>query len=82
MVDNGQYNTAVASCEATARDHGHVLGVLYPVAEQFHASVCEVCGAIGWVTRPGGEERWRVGGGALRQDCPGEEWDEGIHHGA
>jgi hypothetical protein len=31
-----------------------------------------------WVARTGHEEGWRVGGGALSQDCPGEELEEGL----
>lgn len=74
MVDAEQYDAAVARCEAIAKDHGHVLGAWYPVDEQLHASMCDECGKMAWVIRPGNEERWRVGGDALRQDCAGEEW--------
>ena len=28
-----------------------------------------------WVTRPGRETRWRIGGAALEQDCAQEEQD-------
>lgn len=82
MTDDGQYDDAVARCEAAARDHGHVLGVWYPVDKRLHASMCEECGEMVWVARPGNEERWRVGGEALRHYCPGKEREEGIYHGA
>ncbi len=47
MNDDEQPAGAVAGCEATARDRGHALGFWYSVAEQFHASLCEVCGVMG-----------------------------------
>ncbi len=45
MNDNEQHT--VARCEARARDHGHTLRVWYPVDERLHASLCEICGAMG-----------------------------------
>ncbi len=75
MNDNGQYESAVARCEASAGNHGHALGVWYPVDERvFHASLCEVCGTMAWVTRPGYEKHWRIGGSALGQDCLEDDW--------
>ena len=62
MNDNEQHT--VARCEARARDHGHAQRVWYPVDERLHASLCEICGAMGWVARSGDEERWRIGAGA------------------
>lgn len=82
MTGGGQYDDAVARCETAARNHGHALGVWYPVDERLHASMCEECGEMVWLARPGNEEGWRVGGEALRQDCPGEEGEGGIHRGA
>jgi hypothetical protein len=35
--------------------------------------MCEVCGAMVLVARPGGEERWRTGGKAFEQGCLEEE---------
>jgi hypothetical protein len=79
MSSNVQhYDAAVARCEALASDHGHFLSPWYPVDERLHASLCEECGAMVWVARTGHEEGWRVGGGALSQDCPGEELEEGL----
>ena len=75
MDANEQYRATVARCEATARDHAHTVGVWYHVSDQLHASVCAVCCAMVWVTRPGQEKRWRIGGAALEQDCPQEEQD-------
>jgi hypothetical protein len=72
MDGNEQYSAAVARCEAAAREHGHTLDVWYHVSEELHASVCAVCGAMVWVTRPGHEKRWRIGGVALEQECPEE----------
>jgi hypothetical protein len=72
------YDAAVARCEALASDHGHALNLWYPVDERLQASLCEECGAMVWVSRPGHDEGWRVGGGALWQDCPGEELEEGL----
>ncbi len=83
MVNDGQYDAAVASCEATARDHGHLVSAWHPVDGQLHASLCEECGDMVWVTRSGNEERWRVGGGALSRYCSsGEGREENIHHSA
>ena len=64
-----QYTVMVARCESTARQTGHTLDVWYPVSEQLRASLCKICGAMVWVTRPGNEQRWRIGGTALQQDC-------------
>lgn len=76
MNDNEQYESAVARCEASARNHGHTLGAWYPIDEQFfHASLCEVCSAMAWITRPGYEKHWRIGGSALEQeDCLEDDW--------
>lgn len=67
--DNEQYAATVAGCETAARSRGHALGAWYPVDERLHAALCEVCGAMVWVSLSGGEERWRRGGAALEQDC-------------
>jgi hypothetical protein len=29
-----------------------------------------LCGAMVWVTRPGQEKHWRIGGTALEEECP------------
>ena len=72
--DNGrQYAAAVERCETAAKSHGHALGVWHIVDERLHASLFEFCDAMAWLTRPGYEERWRVGGTALEQDCLEEE---------
>ena len=68
-----QYDTAATRCEATASEHGHALSTWYPVGERLHAALCEECGDIGWVSRSGDEEGWRVGGRALSRGCPGEQ---------
>ena len=75
------FMTAVSECEATARDHGHAPGVWNPVDERLHAFLCEMCGAMGWVTRSAGEKRWRIGGSALKEDCWQED-DRGSAWGA
>jgi len=68
--DTEQYHDAVASCEETAGNLGHSLGgVWYPVDERLHASICVLCGAIVWLTRSGQENRWRIGGTALKEEC-------------
>ena len=72
MNDNGQYAAAVEICETGARSSGHLLGVWQQVDEHLHASMCEVCGAMAWVSLSGGEERWRLGGEALHQECLAE----------
>ena len=82
MPGNEQYDSVVASCEATVRNRGHVLDVWYPVDERLHASICKECGDTVWVTRSGNEECWRVGGEALRQYCLGEGREEVIHRSA
>ena len=69
--DIEQYASALARCEETAGNHGHTLGnVWYPVDERLRASICVRCGAMAWVTRPGQEKRWRIGGTALEEECP------------
>lgn len=75
MNADGQYAAAVESCEMAARRHGHTLGVWYLVDERLHASLCEVCGAMALVVRPGYEECWRTGGTVFEQDCLEEEED-------
>jgi hypothetical protein len=69
----------VARCESTARQTGHTLDVWYPVSEQLRASLCKICGAMVWVTRPGNEQRCRIGGTALQQDCL--DYDSGAAAG-
>lgn len=69
MSDDDRYAAAVERCEAMAKKRGHTLGVWYPVDEQLHAAMCEICGAMAWVTRPSYETLWRVGGTALEQGC-------------
>ncbi len=73
MADDEQYRAAVARCEATATDHGHTLGVWHHVSEGLHASMCVICGAMVWVTRPGQEKLWRIGGMAFEQECVHEQ---------
>ena len=74
MNDNGQH--ALARYEARARDQGHTLRVWYPVDERLQASLCDSCGAMGWVTRSAYEEQWRIGGSALEQGClVGNDWE-------
>lgn len=73
-----QYDAAAARCEAVASEHGHALSTWYPVDERLHASLCEECGDMVWVTRSGQEEDWRVGGRALSQGCPEEKLEEGL----
>jgi hypothetical protein len=72
--NNKQYSAAIARCDTTAKDNGHTLDVWYDVSEELHASLCVICGAMVWVTRPGQEKRWRVGGAALEQECLEEDW--------
>ena len=74
-----QYTVMVARCESTARQTGHTLDVWYPVSEHLRASLCKICGAMVWVTRPGNEQRWRIGGTALQQDCL--DYDSGAAAG-
>ena len=73
-----QYEAATARCEGVASDQDHALSPWYPVDERLHASLCEECGEMVWVSRSGYKGGWRVGGGALRQGCPGEESEEGL----
>ena len=74
-----QFTVMVARCEATARGLGHALDVWYPVSEHLSASLCKICGAMVWVTRPGTEKGWRIGGPALRQTClPQESLEEDL----
>jgi len=64
-----QFTLMVARCESTARQTGHTLDVWYQVSENLRASLCKICGAMVWVTRPGKEQRWRIGGPGLQQEC-------------
>ena len=61
-----------------ALDNDHAVSSWYRVAEQLHMSLCEVCGEMAWVSRVGQEEGWRVGGGALWQDCREKGVEEGL----
>ncbi len=78
MRDNEQYAAAVESCERAARSRGHALGVWYPVDERLHAAICVVCDEMVWVARPGDEERWRRGGGALHEGCFRQEEEDEV----
>ena len=73
MHADEQYVAAVTGCEAAAKSRGHHPGAWYQVDERLHASLCEVCGDMVYLVRPGHEERWRSGGTALEQACPEEE---------
>ena len=78
MRDNAQYAAAVERCEMAARSNGHTLGVWYPVDERLHAAMCVVCGEMVLVTRPGNEERWLRGGGALHEGCFRQEEEDEV----
>ena len=80
MNNHEQLRAMVARCESTARKNDHTLDAWYPVSEHLRASLCKICGAMVWVTRPGKEKRWRIGGTALQQDCL--EDDSGAAAGA
>jgi len=67
-----QYDSALASCEETAGNHGHNLGGMwYLVDERLHASICVRCGAMVWLTRPRQEKHWQIGGAVLKEECSG-----------
>ena len=69
--DIEQYDSVLARCKEAAGNRGHTLdGTWYQVDERLHASICVRCGAMAWVTRPGQEKRWRIGGTALEEECP------------
>lgn len=74
VAGDEQYVSALARCEALARNKGHSLGVWYPVSTHLHASPCEGCGTMVWVTRPGTESHWRIGGSAFEQECLDDDW--------
>jgi hypothetical protein len=69
LTNTEQYDSAVARVGETARNNGHALAVWYLLDQRLHASMCVVCGAMVWVSRPGHEKDWRVGGKALEQEC-------------
>jgi ribosomal protein S27AE len=71
--DTEQYDSALASCEETAGNQGHTLGVWYQVDETLYASICARCGAMVWLARQGQEKRWRIGGKALEEECLQED---------
>jgi hypothetical protein len=72
--DTEQYQRALARCEEAAGNLGHTLGGMwYPVDERLHASICVRCGVMVWLTRPGQEKRWRIGGTALEEECLQED---------
>lgn len=76
MNDSEGYAAAVARCEVDATNHGHVLGMWYQIDARLHASLCEVCGAMAWVTLPGGEGRWRAGGTVGESYCSKDRLSE------
>jgi hypothetical protein len=64
--------TAEGKSESVASNRGHALSGWHLVTEQLYMAVClKECGAMAWVTHPGDEEFWRVGGTALEQACFG-----------
>ncbi len=65
--DNERRTKVIARCEATAGNHGHVLGVWHAVSEHLHASICEVCGEMecSLDTRPQGNLLGLAGPGLL-----------------
>ena len=69
MQDSEGYEDAVSRCEAEARNQGHRLGRWLQADARLHGSLCEVCGAMAWVTLPSGEKRWRFGGTVLEREC-------------
>ncbi len=73
MNNHEQLRAMVARCESIARKNDHALDAWYPVSEHLRASLCKICGAMVWVTRPGTEKGWRIGGPALRQTCLPQE---------
>jgi len=77
MNNKEQLRAMVAKCESTARKNAHALDLWYPVSEHLSASLCKICGAMVWVTRPGKEKGWRIGGPALRQECL-KDYDLGV----
>src|SRR5215212_7712724 len=77
--DIEQYDSALARCEETAGNLGHTLGgTWYPVDKRLRASMCVLCGAMAWVTRPGQEKRWRICGTALKEECSGGALRTGL----
>ena len=75
--NNMQHTVVIARCEASTRELGHALDLWYPVSEHLRASLCRICGAMVWITRPGKEKGWRIGGPALRQECL-KDYDLGV----
>jgi hypothetical protein len=69
MNNKEQLRAMVAKCESTATKNAHALDAWYPISEHLRASLCKICGAMVWVTRPGKEKDWRIGGTALQQEC-------------
>ena len=76
MNHNEQFIVALSECEASASRHGHELGLWHAVDQRLHASLCKLCGRMAWLTRSGNEQRWRIGGSALEQDCLREDVEE------
>jgi len=73
MNYNEQVIGALSECEA---QHGHGLGLWHAVDQRLHASLCKLCGRMAWLTRSGNEQRWRIGGSALEQECLKEDVEE------
>ena len=64
---------AIRECRMIASQQGHVLGRWHKVDERLHASLCEVCDKMAWVSLSGTEAVWRIGGATLDQQCLTED---------
>jgi hypothetical protein len=61
---------ATGSALIEAHERGHDLGEWGPtIGKRMRLAKCRRCGRLGWIVRPPGEERWRVGDNALNTGC-------------
>jgi hypothetical protein len=60
---------ATGSALIEAHERGHDLGEWGPTMERMRFARCRLCGRLGWIVLPPGEETWSVGGNAFNTDC-------------
>jgi hypothetical protein len=73
MSDNQQLMETISECQLSASQQGHHLGRWHKVDERLHASLCEVCNKMAWVSLSANEAFWRIGGATLNQECSRED---------
>ncbi len=61
---------ATGSALIEAHERGHDLGLWGPtLGKRMRFAKCRRCSQLVWIVLPPGEQTWRVGGNALKDDC-------------